>query len=137
MEQIVKHYVEKLYKGDEESESVIEEIDARDPLLVINDGKMQGFRFFDRIFNLNDDMIEKGPNNNYSGWIYFGEVLTLKDIKERYSNDYDYDLLIKNMQYYHIYRVCHTVQDAFLPMNDNDVTYDKYLINLKEGKRSR
>ena len=45
MEKITKTYVEKLYKGLLFSESLIEEVEDRNPINIENDGKILGFRF--------------------------------------------------------------------------------------------
>lgn len=48
MEKITKTYVEKIYRGLLFSESSIKEVAERNPMQVENDGKMQGFRFYDK-----------------------------------------------------------------------------------------
>ena len=54
MEKVTKSYVEKSYRGLLFSEGSIKEVDERNPMKVENDGSIQGFRFFDIDYILDD-----------------------------------------------------------------------------------
>ena len=56
MEKITKTYVEKIYRGLLFSESSIKEVAERNPMQVENDGKMQGFRFYDKEYVVDGEM---------------------------------------------------------------------------------
>ena len=57
MEKVTKSYVEKIYRGILFSESSISEVEERDPMQVANDGKMEGFRFYDKEFVVDGDKV--------------------------------------------------------------------------------
>ncbi len=101
----------------------VSEVESRCPELVEDDGKTIGFRYFDLV---NEEAI------NYSPWIYFGEILTIDDIKAQYKN---VDVLISNMQNKGIYSLCKTTPGYFMTMNDGDMTYEEYKNNFKSRKR--
>lgn len=128
MEIILKHYVEKIYKGIFFNEVSIKKVKDRDPLKIENDGKMQGFRFYDKEYCIRNGKSYAGKSSNYSNWVLFGERLSLKDVKERFN---DKTTLIHNMVDNNYKYVCYTQVGAFLPMDDGDITYDE-LVNEKE-----
>lgn len=70
MEKVVKSYVEKIYSGIFVSESSIEEVLERDSMKIKNDGKMQGFRFYDKEHALDGRSLYDGEVSNYSNWIF-------------------------------------------------------------------
>lgn len=131
MEIVIKHYVEKIYKGMFFNETKIKEMKERDPLKIENDGKMQGFRFYDREYHIRNGQSYAGKSSNYSNWVLFGERLSLNEIKEKYGNNINYMTLIHNMEDNDYKYACFTQVGAFLPMDDGDITYDE-LINEKE-----
>ena len=101
----------------------VSEVEDRCPELVEDDGKTIGFRYFD---------VVSGEATNYSPWIYFGEILSLDDIKVQYKN---VDVLIANLENKGIYSLCKTTPGYFMTMNDGDMTYEEYKNNFKSRKR--
>ena len=102
---------------------VISEIESRNPELVKDDGKTIGFRYFD---------VVNGETTNYSPWIYFGEILTIDDIKAQYKN---VDVLVATMESKGIYYLCKTTPGYFMTMNDGDMTYEEYKNQFKSRTR--
>lgn len=101
----------------------VSEVEDRCPELVEDDGKTIGFRYFD---------VVSGEATNYSPWIYFGEILSLDDIKVQYKN---VDVLIANLENKGIYSLCKTTPGYFMTMNDGDMTYEEYKNNFKSRNR--
>lgn len=99
----------------------VSEVENRCLELVEDDGKTIGFRYFD---------VVSGEVTNYSPWIYFGEILTIDDIKVQYKN---VDVLIANLENKGIYSLCRTTPGYFMTMNDGDMTYQEYM-NKEKGK---
>ena len=126
MKKITKTYVEKIYKGDILTQSSIEEIDDRNPMKVENDGKIQGFRFYDKEYILDGEKIYKGIKTNYSGFIYYGKRYSLDKFIEEYGDNPDYNFLIRKMKSNDYNYVCQTQNDAFIPMREVDITLDEY-----------
>lgn len=85
MEKVTKSYVEKIYRGILFSEPSISEVEERDPMQVANDGKMQGFRFYDKEFVVDGDKSYDGDKSNFSNWIYFGKRMSLEEVKAQYG----------------------------------------------------
>ena len=129
MEKLNKSYVEKIYWGIIVSEPVIEEVVERDPTKIDNDGKMQGFRFFDREEVIDGEKTYYGERTNVSKWIFFGERLSLDQVKEKYGDNSDYRTLINNMEINSIKHVCHTQAGSFLRMEEGDMTFNEYVSN--------
>lgn len=127
MEKVTKSYVEKSYRGLLFSEPSIAEVDERDPMKVENDCTMQGFRFFDIDYILDEQKTYSSERSNFSGWIYFGKRYSFDDIKSIYGCDSNYDILINNMKWNHINYVCHTQAGSFLPMEEEDMTFEEYI----------
>ena len=136
MEKVTKSYVEKSYRGLLFSESSITEVDERDPMKVENDGSMQGFRFFDVDYILDEQKTYDGERSNYSGWIYFGKRYSLDDIKSIYGCDSNYEILIRNMEWNNINSVCHTQAGSFLPLEEEDMTFEEYIEKNSKEKES-
>ena len=80
MEKVTKSYVEKIYRGILFSEPSISEVEERDPMQVANDGKMQGFRFYDKEFVVDGDKSYDGDKSNFSTWVYIN-VYSCKKVK--------------------------------------------------------
>ena len=78
MEKVTKSYVEKIYRGILFSESSISEVEERDPMQVANDGKMEGFRFYDKEFVVDGDKSYDGDKSNFPNWIYYIERMSFK-----------------------------------------------------------
>ncbi len=102
----------------------ISEVESRNPELVEDDGKTIGFRYFDQD--------TKGEKFNYSSWIYFGEILTIDDIKAQYKN---VDVLIANLENNGIHTLCKTTPGYFMTMGVDDMTYEEYKLQFKSRTR--
>lgn len=134
MEKVTKSYVEKIYRGILFSESSISEVEERDPMQVANDGKMQGFRFYDKEFVVDGDKSYDGDKSNFSNWIYFGKRMSLEEVKAQYGNDSRYSILISNMENNNYQYVCHTQAGSFLPMEEGDMTFDELVAAKEQDK---
>ena len=126
MKKIITTYVEKIYRGVICSESVIRETDNRHPLSIENDGDIQGFRFYDKERLVVNNKEYYGDTINYSPWYFFGERLSLDDIKSNSNINPIYKRLIPFMEHNKINYVCHTQVGSYLPMEDEDMTIDEY-----------
>ena len=98
MEKIKKSYVEKIYRGLLFSESVIDEVESRDPLLVEDDGSMQGFRFYDQEKILYAGRTFVGDNSNFSPWYFLGDRLSIEEVKELSKHNKGLNILVSNME---------------------------------------
>lgn len=134
MEKVTKSYVEKIYRGILFSESSISEVEERDPMQVANDGKMQGFRFYDKEFVVDGDKSYDGDKSNFSNWIYFGKRMSLEEVKAQYGNNSSYSILISNMENNNYQYVCHTQAGSFLPMEEGDMTFDELVAAKEQDK---
>lgn len=137
MEKVTKSYVEKIYRGILFSEPSIAEVEERDPMQVANDGKMQGFRFYDKEFVVDGEKSYDGDKSNYSNWIYFGKRMSLEEVKAQYGNDSSYSILISNMENNNYQYVCHTQAGSFLPMEEGDMTFDELIAAKEQDKEAQ
>ena len=137
MEKVTKSYVEKIYRGILFSEPSISEVEERDPMQVANDGKMQGFRFYDKEFVVDGDKSYDGDKSNFSNWIYFGKRMSLEEVKAQYGNDSRYSILISNMENNNYQYVCHTQAGSFLPMEEGDMTFDELVAAKEQDKEAQ
>lgn len=137
MEKVTKSYVEKIYRGILFSEPSIAEVEERDPMQVANDGKMQGFRFYDKEFVVDGEKSYDGDKSNYSNWIYFGKRMSLEEVKAQYGNDSNYSILISNMENNNYQCVCHTQAGSFLPMEEGDMTFDELVAAKEQDKEAQ
>ena len=137
MEKVKKSYVEKIYRGVLFSESSISEVEERDPMKIENDGKMQGFRFYDKEFVVDGEKSFDGEKSNFSKWIYYGKRLSLDEVKAQYGNNPDYRILISNMEGNGYQYVCHTQAGSFLPMQEGDMTFDELITQKEQDKESK
>ena len=137
MEKVKKSYVEKIYRGVLFSESSISEVEERDPMKIENDGKMQGFRFYDKEFVVDGEKSFDGEKSNFSKWIYYGKRLSLDEVKAQYGNNPDYRILISNMEGNGYQYVCHTQAGSFLPMQEGDMTFDELIAQKEQDKESK
>lgn len=136
MKKITKTYVEKIYRGLLFSESSIKEVTERNPMQIENDGKMQGFRFYDKEYVVDGEKTYDGEKSNYSRWIYFGKRYSLDEIKAKYGNNPDYRILISNMECNGYNYVCHTQAGSFLPMEEGDMTFAEYIAKHSKEKNA-
>ncbi len=137
MEKVTKSYVQKIYRGLFFSEPSTEEVTERDPMIVKNDGKMHGFRFYDKEFIVYGEKNYGGEESNYSNWIYFGKRLSLDDVKSQYGDNPDYKILISNMECNNYQYVCHTQAGSFLQMEEGDITFEEFIAQKMQDKESK
>lgn len=139
MEKVTKSYVEKIYMGILFSKSSVSEVTERDPMQVVNDGTMQGFRFYDKDFVLDGEKIYDGEKSNFSNWIYFGKRMSLEEVKSQFGHGpNNYRILISILENNNYKYVCHTqVGGYFLPMEEGDMTYDELVSQIEQGEEYR
>ena len=137
MKKVTKSYVEKIYRGLLFSEPSITEVEERDPMKVENDGKMQGFRFYDKEFVVDGEKSYDGDKSNFSNWIYFGKRMSLEEVKSQYGNNPNYSILISNMENNNYQYICHTQAGSFLPMEDGDMTFDEFVASKTQDKETQ
>ena len=126
MEKIKKNYVEKIYCGFIFSESIVSEVENRNPLAIKNDEMMQGFRFFDKEIIRYGGKEYVGEISNYSPWYFFGDRLSIEEVKELSKHNKRLNILVSNMEYNKIPYVCLTRVGSYLPMGEKDMTIDEY-----------
>lgn len=142
-------YIEKLYYDLLCNKPSFDIVEEKDPYAVVNDGIMQGFRFFD-VEDYNSESERFVCRRvDYSNWVYFGKRLSLDEFKSEYYkalsenkkdkfiirnplifNDIDLLSFIEERGYKY---VCFTQKGTFLPMHDEDITYDELLQLKKEN----
>ena len=137
MKKVTKSYVEKIYRGLLFSEPSITKVEERDPMKVENDGKMQGFRFYDKEFVVDGDKSYDGEKSNFSNWIYFGKRMSLEEVKSQYGKNPNYSILISNMENNNYQYICHTQAGSFLPMEDGDMTFDEVVASKTQDKETQ
>ena len=133
MKKIKKSFVEKIYKGLIFNDTLVDEVQKRDPMLIKNDGKMVGFRFFDQELIVDGDNIYKGNKSNYSDIVYFGKRYTKEEILNKYKYNPKYNTLIFNMKDHYAKYFCETQTGSHYPMGDNDITYDELILKKKKN----
>ncbi len=133
MEKIVKSFVQKIYPGIFVSEDAIEEVPERNPMLVENDGEILGFRFYDQEYIVDGDKTYYGKEKNYSSWIMFGKRYSAAEIINMYGNDPKHQILIRNIEGNGFKYICHTQVGTFLPMKNDDITFEEYEQILNSG----
>lgn len=125
MQKEIKSYVEKIYSGKFSNNCVTEEVEERDPMRIINDGKIKGFRFYDKEYIIDKDICFYGKKINISGWIYFGKKISFDKIKRRYSGNKKYQDLINIMENNHYSYLCYTQSGSFIGMNEEDKLFEE------------
>ena len=132
MEKIKKSYIERIKKGLWKKETM--EVEDRNPLKVDDDyGTTEAFRFYDQEFVEEGGKRFAGEKSNFSKWIFFGERVSLSEVKELFGNC----PLADDMERYNVQHVCYTKVGSYLPMSDGDMTYKEKidaLVNEKENK---
>ena len=138
MKKIVKSYIEKMYRYDGTLYSTVttEEVKEKDPMRVIRNDYMEGFRFFDRNCILEGDNCFEGESFNYSNWIYFGKRMKLVDVISRFGKTPNYQVMINDMKHNKYYFICHTSVNTFVPLYEGDMTYEEYLTKLENERAS-
>lgn len=136
MDKEVKSFVEKKYQGILISECIETEVVEKDPMKIKNDGYMQGFQFYDRMFITYEGKRYTSEKCNCSNWIYFGKRLSFIEFITRYGNNPEYGDLIINMSNANCQYVCQIQNGSFLPMNKGDITFDEYA-NFRKRKEEK
>lgn len=126
MEIITRSFVEKEYLPGLFGEYKESEVEERDPYKVELDSHLVGFRFFDVDFITDNGKTFTSEPYNYSGWLYFGTRLSYEEIIDIYGDDKEYRILINNMRWNDLKYVCRTFEGRFVPINENDVTYEEF-----------
>ena len=115
---MLKHFVEFFYTskipvGPEEEE--IEE--RRDSLVKLPKGA-SGYRFFDREETIVDGELVKDDPCNFSPYLYFGELLSRKDVKKRCGRK---SLIYKFMKAKDYSRAVLTGDNTILCVEEDDI----------------
>lgn len=132
MEKIKKSYIERLNDGLVFNNSSVIETENRDPLQIINDGRIQCFRFFDQEFIIDEDEEYEGKKSNYSSWTFFGTRISIDELKTQYKNNPDFKDVIDNLEERNIKYVCKTQTGSMMPMKDGDVTFEELTSNKQK-----
>lgn len=114
----LKQYIEFFYPGLFVSESSEQEVADRTPPVELPKGAY-GYRFFARSEVTHDGETLRGQPKDYSGMTYYGEVMTLEEVKALTPSG-DYRILVSNMECNGWGRVVRTVRGQFMPLNDGD-----------------
>lgn len=124
---MLKHYVEFLYPGIFTSESSSKQVEKRDSNLIeIPEGSF-GFRFYDiEEFTTESGKILKGEIENYSGWYYKGQKMSLEDVKIQMPEK---EILISNMEINGWDYIVFTKYGQAFPLNINDSVIKEELSN--------
>lgn len=118
---MLKHYVEYLFTGLFLCETSVKEVKKQDVKAVdIPNPFCVAFRFFDRNVIVIDGETLQGERKNQTGWYYYGQKMTLEQVKANYGNDHSHDSLISNMEDNGYKAVVKTKFDQFLPLEDKD-----------------
>ncbi|MEE9510396.1 MAG: hypothetical protein V3V81_07880 [Candidatus Bathyarchaeia archaeon] len=116
---MLKHYVEFFYCGSFFSETDVKLIKNRRELFTIPKG-CYGYRFFDREEAEQKGEMLWGKKKNYSGIYYFGEVMSLKEVKEQRLSIRGSKMLINNMEGNGWKRIVKTRMGNFQPFSKRD-----------------
>jgi hypothetical protein len=127
---MLKHYVTFFYPGAFVAEIDLQEVKDRDPSKVNVPDSCYAFQFFDRNEIVDGDEVLKGEPKNYSGNYYFGKVLTLAEVKQKFPEE---RTLIANMECNHWDRVVHTICGNFRPFRGLDEIVDEEIKPKKKG----
>jgi len=114
-----KHFVEFLSPGSFFSESSSKEVKSRNDSQIKIGDHCFGYRFYDRNEFSHPDTGEtlKGKPMNYSHWTYFGEVMTLAQVKK---NVPDNRILVTNMINNGYKKVVKTKFGQYIPLEPKD-----------------
>jgi hypothetical protein len=92
-----------------------------------------GFRFYDQEYIVDGDKTYYGKEKNYSSWIMFGKRYSAAEIINMYGNDPKHQILIRNIEGNGFKYICHTQVGTFLPMKNDDITFEEYEQILNSG----
>lgn len=114
---MLKHFVEWFYPGSFVSETSAEEVPDRSPPKYKH-GAAYGYRHFSQTIIEQDGEKLVGPRKDVSPMTYYGEILTLDQVKALPGDDYR--ILISNMECNGWDRVVRTVRGNFYNLKDGD-----------------
>lgn len=115
---MLKQYIEFFYPGSFVSESSAKEVADRTPPAELPKGAY-GYRFFARNEVTQDGETLRGRPKDYSGITYYGEAMTLEEVKALTPSG-DYRILVSNMESNGWGRVVKTIRGQFMPLNAGD-----------------
>ncbi len=115
---MLKQYIEFFYPGSFVSESSAQEVADRTPPAELPKGAY-GYRFFARSEVTQDGETLRGQPKDYSGMTYYGEVMTLEEVKALTPSS-DYRILVSNIECNGWDRVVRTIRGQFMPLNAGD-----------------
>ncbi len=115
---MLKQYIEYFYPGSFVSESSAQEVADRTTPGELPKGAY-GYRFFARSEVTQDGETLRGQQKDHSPMTYFGEVMTLDEVKALTPFS-DYRILVSNMECNRWDRVVRTIRGQFMPLNAGD-----------------
>lgn len=110
------HYVEWFYPGIIVTETSSEKIKSRDKLPPVPEHAF-GYRFFDREEVKKGKEVLLGTCKNYSPKYYFGEEMTLSQVKDKMPKE---NILIRNMECNGYKKIVHTQYEQYFPLEKKD-----------------
>jgi hypothetical protein len=114
---MIIHFIEFLHPGIMVSDNSIKEIESRDLVIEMPENAF-AYRFFDvEQITLESGKKLKSEKENYSGWTYEGQELTIEDVKRELPNK---KILISNMKDNNYKAVVRTKFGQFIPLSEND-----------------
>lgn len=113
---MLKHYVTFLFPGSFYPEETIVQIDSRESTFDIP-GNCFAYYLWDRIEVVQGDETLYGERKNKTGRFYFGEVLTIDDVKSKYPES---KILISNMEMNNWKKIVRTRRGNFQPIEAAD-----------------
>ena len=116
---MLKHYVEFYYPGSLVAETEVKQIKNRKERFKIPEYAF-GYRFFDKEEVEVKGETLTGRRKNWSGMHYFGEVMSLKEVKEQRLSIRGSKTLIRNMEGNGWKRVVKTRCGNFQPFEKRD-----------------
>ena len=116
---IIKHFIEFISPGSFISETSSKKVKSRNDSEVKIGDYCFGYRFYDRSEFSHPDTGEflTGKPMNYSHWTYFGEVMTLAQVKKNVT---DNRILVTNMINNGYKRVVKTKFQQYIPLEPKD-----------------
>jgi len=116
---MLKQYIEFFYPGAVVSDSITQEVADRSPPAELPKGAY-GYRFFARSEVTQDGETLRGQPKDYSPMTYYGEEMTLDEVKNLTPSS-DYRILVSNMECNRWDRVVRTISGQFMLPNDGDL----------------
>ena len=117
---MIEHWVEYLYPGILISEDSHVKVDKRSGFKLPK-GSF-AFRYYDvEVTTQNGERLTGKPKNK-SPWYYEGKEMTLADVEREKPSE---SILLSNMRYNNIKRICMTRYGQALQLNDEDVVLKK------------